>query len=519
MKKSSSIVRCLNAFLLASVGLGCGSAQTNGRKSTSLGQENDAVDIKVSLQPRQLGLAAAVVNSSVLSLTCDGIGPITLPKSIFQIPLNSTNCLVKLLSMRVDDQDYSVDAGDPFVTFQKNDQAKFVSSAGGVLFANVVEQLPAKIEASVSASYSFSRFKELSSINAGTGVVSSAISVAGQNPPSYGLNVAISIDGTASAAYIVKAVCNTKVTGTTIADGSCDGDPVRMVKVGFVDYPATAPDLAFLLSVAGSAMTTVELKGSLFADANGGFQVSFPATDAKAKLLFLANADSSAFLFAKITNSIPPLPSPRTGILVLNNATAFDNSKTINGEVFTLSEGIKDLAGFATSSATSGSAFSDAIKTQRAVIIPEAELASFDTLLDVSARASLKDYVINGGKLVVILDGGTFNTRLLNNVFSWSLSQAPSTSSGSFPAVKAAPFMSSGAPLALPGLNAVYPIVTSSLPAGALSLYASSTNTVAFHVPMGTGSILVLSYDWFDAKPFGSQASDGWLALLRAAIQ
>jgi len=74
-----------------------------------------------------------------------------------------------------------------------------------------------------------------------------------------------------------------------------------------------------------------------------------------------------------------------------------------------------------------------------------------------------------------------------------------------------------GGPTTLPDFSATNPLNASSLPAGASVMYANGTDAWVASFAYGSGEIVYLAWDWFDAKPLGA-INGGWLPVLRRAV-
>src|SRR5262249_46282179 len=72
-------------------------------------------------------------------------------------------------------------------------------------------------------------------------------------------------------------------------------------------------------------------------------------------------------------------------------------------------------------------------------------------------------------------------------------------------------------PAWITNLSACVPLLKTSLPVGASSLYESSGQTAVALIPWGAGRIVYLAWDWFNAVPLGT-ATGGWLPVLESAV-
>ena len=510
---------------LASAVVGCNSTPQlfDSQSAEDSGQDqdpnSDSVSASVDLTADSLALSAAVVNRGDFTLSCDGIGPISMSRSSTPIPRGATGCQIRLEGMKVDGEEYAIDSSAKFTDYKVGDRAKFKSSSGGVLIAKVVSQLPSPMDKNATAAYSFARLSEQKPLAVNNGVVTAEIGLSGENGPAYTLDAAVTLGSTGDIQLLIKARCNKPLGKTAMGADACDSDPISGVKVALVDMPKSELNLDFFLGKAPEAKSTIDLKAviqpGVVGGSNGGFDLRLPMPVASEKVLFLTNTGSSAFTYAKLTIKSDVSPS-RSGFVLLNNPIAFDVGTTTDSEVLMLSKGVEDMAGFTTSRESAGSAFATAIAGKKAVILPEAERTDFLRLMDAPSKTALTDFVKTGGRLIVMQDGFTQNVNLINSLFGFSLQQQGAIGPGVL--TSSVPFMISGAPTLLPNLNATQSIAPWTLPPSAIQLYGMATQSVATYIPVGEGSILILGYDWYNAKPMGTQASESWLALLRAAI-
>jgi predicted outer membrane repeat protein len=151
------------------------------------------------------------------------------------------------------------------------------------------------------------------------------------------------------------------------------------------------------------------------------------------------------------------------------------------------------------------------------VLIPEQENGSLSASLSSDAATALRNFVGAGGGLIVNGTYGSSNTALLlNSVFGFATSEG--TAGLTFTQTLAANGTAFSADaFSLPPNNGTNALATSSLPAGALSLYEASGQTAIALLKYGSGKIVFLGWDWFEAAPAGSQ-DGGWIQALNSAV-
>ena len=145
-------------------------------------------------------------------------------------------------------------------------------------------------------------------------------------------------------------------------------------------------------------------------------------------------------------------------------------------------------------------------------VLPEQEQGDLGAALDAAARQVIADFVSEGGRMIVSAD-----TRgTLNDIFGFDLSATTGGPSTPTPAADSTIF--AGGPGSLGDLGLTIGLNTASLPTGSTSVYqnANGDTTVAL-MPFGSGDIIHLGWDWYNATPLGSAADSGWREILSTA--
>ncbi len=159
------------------------------------------------------------------------------------------------------------------------------------------------------------------------------------------------------------------------------------------------------------------------------------------------------------------------------------------------------------------------------ILIPELENGDLAIALSAPAKSAIASFVSSGGGLIVhgseYTSGSPRMGSLLNTVFGFSLVEtSETTSSTSVLTGAAAGTAFAGGPTPIPNYNGTSSFL-SGMPGGASEIYENSinTNTTVALIPFGSGRIIYLGWDWFNAVPLGG-ADGGWLNVLdRAVIQ
>jgi Bacterial Ig domain/Immunoglobulin I-set domain/Immunoglobulin domain len=134
-------------------------------------------------------------------------------------------------------------------------------------------------------------------------------------------------------------------------------------------------------------------------------------------------------------------------------------------------------------------------------------------------EAQLRSFVASGG--MVIMHGGYYNVLLLNTAFGISLSPYGYTYGSQLNRTTEASGTSFGnGPASLFANGNTYSIYSSSLsPLGPRDVYRDvfPDRSVVAVVPYGSGNIVFLGWDWWNAAPMGTQ-DGGWLETLGNAV-
>ncbi|TWU41147.1 Calx-beta domain-containing protein [Novipirellula artificiosorum] len=162
----------------------------------------------------------------------------------------------------------------------------------------------------------------------------------------------------------------------------------------------------------------------------------------------------------------------------------------------------------------SAAGISAGVAGQDVLAIPEMEWGDALTEIDAPARTVISNFVNGGGHLMVHSDsfGNENSAELLNATFGWSLVESSAINFSTTKTAAAATTPFAAGPATLDGDNGTRGFETSSLPAGAVSVYDDGTDTSVFYAPVGSGSVTFVGYDWFDAAPNGANAAGTDLA-------
>jgi VCBS repeat-containing protein len=152
-----------------------------------------------------------------------------------------------------------------------------------------------------------------------------------------------------------------------------------------------------------------------------------------------------------------------------------------------------------------------ALSSADVLVIPEQERGDLGNTLSAASSAAIRDFIADGGTLVVSHD----DKNSLNEIFGFSLSQSRGGTSSLTSDAVGTTF--EGGPATIPNINAMRGFLTSTLPTGSLTIYETGGVSTVAVIPFGDGQITTIGWDWFNAQPMGSHDS-GWLDVLNRSI-
>jgi hypothetical protein len=161
--------------------------------------------------------------------------------------------------------------------------------------------------------------------------------------------------------------------------------------------------------------------------------------------------------------------------------------------------------------------FNNAVAGMDVLVIPELETADLNSAMDSTARASIANFISNGGIFIGFGSATQRFINLANAVFSFSLSAGSTVNPYALNIAGAAGTPFAGGPVSLPYISDTTDMNSASLPSSTKIIYNNGTNVSVFMAPYGNGWVVFLGWDWFNAVPNGSE-DGGWLSVLNAAV-
>lgn len=212
--------------------------------------------------------------------------------------------------------------------------------------------------------------------------------------------------------------------------------------------------------------------------------------------------------------ALPVAAAQAAPIVVFDNPNYVDTAGGYSAESDTLQATLTAAGHMVTTfSSLQVSDINNALNGKHILVIPEQERGDLGNALSNPNRNAFRNFVSNGGSLIISAD----YRNTLNEIFGFNLSYAYTSSTSSLNSAAASGTAFAGGPATLPANDATYGFLTSSLPTGSLALYKTGNLTTVSVMKFGSGEIVSLGWDWFNARPLGSQ-NNGWLDVLNRSI-
>ncbi|MFQ5613929.1 MAG: DUF11 domain-containing protein [Anaerolineae bacterium] len=222
----------------------------------------------------------------------------------------------------------------------------------------------------------------------------------------------------------------------------------------------------------------------------------------------------------------PPTAPPLAKVAVFDDPAYVDTANFLNeseSDNVQASLSISLTHTVSTFTGTTATDFSNGLAGQDILLIPELENGDLAAALSVTATGVISNFVANGGGLIIhgahSITESVNAPGFLNQVFGFSISSVGTLESGfvTIDATAAAGTAFATAPSAIANPDTVQYLLSNSLPAGSRVIYDTPFGAGVILMPFGSGQIVFLGWDWFNAAPTGTR-DDGWVAVLDAAV-
>jgi hypothetical protein len=209
------------------------------------------------------------------------------------------------------------------------------------------------------------------------------------------------------------------------------------------------------------------------------------------------------------------LAGPPVAVAVYDDGAYVDNDPEGEADSLNVQASLTALGhSVARFEGTSATAFQAGLAGRRVLVVPELE-QDLAAALDESAEGVIAAFVAGGGTLVK-LGGAGFEPGFLNEIFGYALATtAPVEPFELRPSAIGTRFQQG--PGRLPDVNSTRALT--GLPAGARRVYgfSESSDSIVTWIPFGSGTVVHLGWDWYDAAPRGTE-DGGWLDVLNRAV-
>ncbi|MDF7825877.1 hypothetical protein P4B35_17745 [Pontiellaceae bacterium B12227] len=171
--------------------------------------------------------------------------------------------------------------------------------------------------------------------------------------------------------------------------------------------------------------------------------------------------------------------------------------------------------------------FATAVTDVNTLIVPELELGNLAAVLSADTIGVISNFVAEGNSLILCAQHNPLavnDEQFINTVFGHGVIGGVSltTLSAALNTNVTGGTVFDGAPESLAASDGHVPWLRSSLPAGSISLYEVTSGTNVYSsvalVPEGSGQLILLAYDWWNAAPNGTQ-DGGWNGMLERSVQ
>jgi uncharacterized repeat protein (TIGR01451 family) len=158
-----------------------------------------------------------------------------------------------------------------------------------------------------------------------------------------------------------------------------------------------------------------------------------------------------------------------------------------------------------------------AASTNSRIILPEQENRPLILDLLPSQRTVVSNYVLGGGKLIIFGTSTGAGGSLINGLFGSSVAEVSSGGGTHVRSLAADGTEFADDAPSIPDNNATMVLSRTGLPGNALAIYTNFAGSAVVLIPYGSGFVIYMGWDWYDAAPVGSQ-NGGWSGVLESAL-
>ena len=201
------------------------------------------------------------------------------------------------------------------------------------------------------------------------------------------------------------------------------------------------------------------------------------------------------------------------GCYVATNATASSEAYNLKHALEAMGFVVKPFGG------TSSNDFATALASVDVLVVPELKLGDLGSDLPEEIIPVVARFAESGHTLVVHGENRGMGNRFVNRVFGHVL-RGDCSAYGSIKSDHAKGTIFEGGPSFLEGVNSLFAWEDESLPEGSFRAYGYSREadyTTVAVIPEGSGRIVLLAWDWYNAVPEGRQ-DGGWNEVLGRII-
>jgi hypothetical protein len=204
----------------------------------------------------------------------------------------------------------------------------------------------------------------------------------------------------------------------------------------------------------------------------------------------------------------------RSGSVVFINTDYVDyNLGDIDAEASNITAYFDDIGrDYITFTDISAEGFTTALDGKKNLLMPENEYD--DLILSGEAEAVIEDFVNTGGNLIIFKAENEY-LGIINSAFGMSIGSYGEGGGDIEKQPAASTTIFSDCASTLPDLSATSAVNATTLPEDGIAVYKSQFTDASYVtlIPYGSGNIILLGWDWYNAQPVGSE-DGGWLQVL-----